>query len=412
MSETLKREMIVPRYLTQFSCVGPACPDTCCYGWQVPVEHETYTRLRDLPDRELKPLIKRALHRGEGKSGSQDFGYLSISKDASARCELLSDEGLCRLHAKCGETILPDICANYPRMTKSVAGAYEQFAMPSCPEVARLMIADPAAMALSVETQSVRQRMVLEIEQTGKTAANEEVRAFFLALLGADVLRVWQRLALSLLVAESLEQAMRAVAPDNDEHYAGVARAVLDDWQQRLADGSALDALAGWRRNPPLHLRALAAASRIRSEMHFNRPRYLALIGEALVALGLEGDEAAGDDEAFRRLERARLSDARDAALGRVLLNFAHIHYYPLQTSKGLAHEVRGLCLQFLMLRFWCAGLALARGGELSDADQAELVYLFYRTTVHYQDYLPRCMDAFEGAGLIQAEHWLLLLPD
>lgn len=412
MSQTITREMIVPRYLMHFQCIGPDCPDTCCYGWQIPVEHETYVRLKNLPDKELKPLIKQALHRGAGKSGSSDFGYLSIGKDPSAHCELLSGEGLCQLHAKCGEGVMPAVCANYPRMTKSVAGGYEQFAMPSCPEVARLIVEDQAAMSLLIQEQTVRSRMVTEIEATGKTPANEEVRAFFLTLLAADGLRLWQKLALSLLVAESLENAFAAAQPESDEHYASTVQAILTDWQQRLADGTALEALAPWRQNRSLHLHALAATSRIRSELPFNRPRYLELINEALAALGLDESAPCSDEEACQRIASAPLPEVSDEALGRLLLNFAYVHYYPLQTHDGLLHDVKMLCLQFLLLRFWVVGLSVARNAALTEPELTELIYLFYRAMVHQQDYLPRCMDEFARAGLVRFDQWLMLLPD
>jgi lysine-N-methylase len=34
--------MTMPRYVQSFECIVPACPDTCCSGWSVPIDHETY----------------------------------------------------------------------------------------------------------------------------------------------------------------------------------------------------------------------------------------------------------------------------------------------------------------------------------------------------------------------------------
>src|SRR5215813_7582033 len=33
------------RYMTRFSCIGPACEDNCCHDWKVSVDHTTHEKL-------------------------------------------------------------------------------------------------------------------------------------------------------------------------------------------------------------------------------------------------------------------------------------------------------------------------------------------------------------------------------
>ncbi|TCW33523.1 flagellin lysine-N-methylase [Gulbenkiania mobilis] len=405
MSVTRHLEVIAPAYLEKFSCLGPTCPDTCCYGWQVPVEHESYLKLMRLQDDPLKPLVKQALVRGPGKPGSDNFGMLKLGATREQPCALLSESGLCQLHATHGETMLPDVCSSYPRASKAVDGVMDQFASPSCPEVARLLVEDVDALDLRTSQQPVRK--YVEFRTTSMTPETmERLRSFFLGCMGATQLPVWQRLALQLLVAEAVE-GCTGLDTSKDAQIG----AVLDEWEGLLATGEALALLQDLPRHDLLHLKVLAAASRIRAELPFNRTRYLELLEEALQSLGVREDGGGAEADALvcERFAGTALTWEIDQALGRVLLNHCYTQHYPLGMPAG--KMVRVVVLHYLMLRFAAVGLTSARGRPLSHAELTELVYLFYRAQVHVPEYLSRCMAAFEGHGLQRTEHWLLLLP-
>ena len=40
------RKILVPDYISSFACIGSECEDTCCAGWQVPVDKVTYQKYR------------------------------------------------------------------------------------------------------------------------------------------------------------------------------------------------------------------------------------------------------------------------------------------------------------------------------------------------------------------------------
>ena len=41
-------EYHIPDYYRTFSCIGSACPDTCCGGWQIPIDRRSLARYRAL----------------------------------------------------------------------------------------------------------------------------------------------------------------------------------------------------------------------------------------------------------------------------------------------------------------------------------------------------------------------------
>ncbi len=392
--QNLRADMLVPAYLTRFSCLGPACPDNCCHGWRVDVEYDSYRRLQQLPDPELKPLLAVALKRGLGKRGSHNFGRLEMLADG--RCQLLQQDGLCSLHARCGETVLPNICATYPRSTLKVAGHYVQTASPSCPEVARLLVEDTDAVELTIEQRTARQQI---ISQKAGGELNENVRVLYLGVLGSQDIPLWQRLGLLLLIAEAIDAARLAPVAAGVTREEGIQR-VLDEWQYLLASGDAMQAVALWRRDDGLHLQLLAALSRLRTRWALTRRRYCELVGEA--ATGWDSGVPA---------ESALADLQMDEVLARVLYNHALGSYAPLGPEPSLVANTVLLCTQYLSLRFWWAGLALARGRALTVPEQAELLANYYREVMHNPAYLTECVRVLDEVGFAKPEHWLRVLP-
>ena len=61
-------EYVYPDYYRQFTCIGGECPDTCCAGWEIDIDEDSYAyynsvegpfskRLKEMyPDAQILPL--------------------------------------------------------------------------------------------------------------------------------------------------------------------------------------------------------------------------------------------------------------------------------------------------------------------------------------------------------------------
>ena len=43
-----KRIVLQPEYMKAFSCIGPACEDSCCIGLRVDLDKETYQKYKKI----------------------------------------------------------------------------------------------------------------------------------------------------------------------------------------------------------------------------------------------------------------------------------------------------------------------------------------------------------------------------
>lgn len=143
MSQQQARDGLSLKYVTEFSCIGDKCPDSCCHGWQVILDRKSYKKMEArIPADELRDVVKLT------ESGDKyDYARITMSDDGS--CPLLVDNGWCRLHRDYGEEVLSITCRTYPRQVSVMGQRTEMGLMLSCPEAARLCLLDPQGTALT-----------------------------------------------------------------------------------------------------------------------------------------------------------------------------------------------------------------------------------------------------------------------
>lgn len=126
-------------YMTGFRCIGPDCEDSCCTGWQVNLYQEDYYKIRGLHEEQGKlAFFDDAVQLPpEDQRRPDNFGNLEFGE--KARCCFL-DQGWCALQRDHGETMLPRVCATFPRAFYNLDDRLEMHGLLACPEVARLCL--------------------------------------------------------------------------------------------------------------------------------------------------------------------------------------------------------------------------------------------------------------------------------
>lgn len=121
----------VPEYYDEFSCIASRCKDSCCAGWEVDIDDESYEYYRSVEG----PFGDRLR---ESMFVAEDGGYRFKLKGPK-RCAMLNDNNLCDLYTALGEEALCEVCTEYPRFSL-VYGQVEQKALSlSCEEVGRIL---------------------------------------------------------------------------------------------------------------------------------------------------------------------------------------------------------------------------------------------------------------------------------
>lgn len=123
--------LYAPQYFKSFRCIASACRHSCCVGWQVRVDEETFYRYRTAKG-EIGERINAALV--EEKGGA----HIALRE---GKCPFLNKDGLCDIILSLGEGYLSDICTDHPRFRRFLRSRTEIGVGIACEEAARLILA-------------------------------------------------------------------------------------------------------------------------------------------------------------------------------------------------------------------------------------------------------------------------------
>lgn len=127
--------IIAPDYYKDFKCIADRCRHTCCVGWEVDIDSESFERFKDHCD------ISKHIN-------MDDHPHFSLLE--GERCPFLNDDGLCRMIISHGEEMLCQICRDHPRFRNYWTGSTEIGLGLVCEEAARLILGRETPMKLTV----------------------------------------------------------------------------------------------------------------------------------------------------------------------------------------------------------------------------------------------------------------------
>lgn len=220
-----------------FRCIAGACKDSCCIGWEIDVDEDSFQRFQAV-EGDFGERLRASIET------DPDGGHHYILKEGD-RCPFLNEKGLCEQILHCGEDILCEICAQHPRFFRMVGDTQEWGVGLACPEAARLLLSwEKVGLTESVTTLNDPFLDYLL-----------DVRDLLLGIAQKEELSLYQRLGLLLDTAENVQEQMdwgecdsEGILPENPSAVvcAGQGRGWLDrltelepidgEWSQALED--------------------------------------------------------------------------------------------------------------------------------------------------------------------------------
>ena len=124
----------VPYYFKDFECIASDCPDTCCAGWEIVIDGDTYNKYKTITGEFGERLHSEITHYEDGEPGFK----LKPNND----CPFLNKKKLCDIYSNLGKDHLCYTCKQFPRFTNEYGSLREVGLSISCPEAARLILKD------------------------------------------------------------------------------------------------------------------------------------------------------------------------------------------------------------------------------------------------------------------------------
>ena len=381
MKKMLTAAMLMPTCVSRFACIAGECEDTCCAGWGVTLDRDTFLHYQACPDPVLKPLFDQHVKRYAHSRSTQDHGHIELRGDDCRSCSLLSPERLCRVQERLGERALSDTCNHYPRTFHRLPGYHQASFTLSCPEAARLaLLAEDAFSFVEAELTVSQDFVALPRSRAGfPPEAMDEVRMLLFQVLRSPDLPLGQRLKVIGGFCERLTAQPGARARLD---LPGLVRSFEAD----LESGQAVAAAGGT--GELLDVQAQIATSiYLQGRDAFQSPHVRAVLAEVDRGLGIREGEApeaphlvAAYEEGRRRLDLALAPCPW--LLEHALANDFLREVFPWGQDTPMGHYAL-VVIRFALLRLMLAGRAAAREGLLSPSELAETVQAASRRYGH-----------------------------
>ena len=391
--------MLVPKYVTQFRCIGSNCSDTCCAGWGISIDQETFKDYRRVVHPTLKPLIRLHLKQVDNASFA-NHGKLGL-RASDSHCGLHSDDQSCAVQTYLGEEHLSDTCYIFPRTVNRLHDHFEQTLTLSCPEAARLALTqDNAFEFVSAEFTSRVSTVQAVIATHGfDFLAFEEVRAFCIRIFQTASLSNTERLAVLGWLCSQLDAL---VASNSHANVHGLVEELTE-----IIENDGLKPIVSQLANQhtvSVTLFSILFGAKLGNGNNDNQREVFKWVR---MGLGINTSEALDltaleENYLLGRTRLAECGDLFEKTLNRYLLNDLVREIFPWNQSTAMRHY-RRLLMRFGILRLMMCGVAACHEKPLNEKIMTQVVQVFCRLFQHSDKFssdAERTLAGLEWEGL------------
>ena len=162
----MKVNMFIPKYMLTFKCIGSACTDTCCAGWDINIDEDTYKKYTNCTG-ELKELVQGKIRENKNSYDYLNKGFMILK--VGNKCPFLNDNLLCDIHGGVGEENLCITCKRFPRVYNIIDDIYEKSGLASCPEICTKAFLNKDKMEFieieeSIDESAIEIRRIIDTE--------------------------------------------------------------------------------------------------------------------------------------------------------------------------------------------------------------------------------------------------------
>lgn len=403
--------VLMPRYVSEFCCIGSDCEELCCAVWNIDVDKKTYQKYRSLPAGKMKDLLNKHVKRNRRESG--DSKYAKICLDKEGFCPLLSPEMLCQIQLELGEEYLSDVCALFPRMTNHVDGKIEKSLSLSCPEVARIVLSDPEIIVFDVkeEPQNNRPLIIGQLSTHDKRIKGIQyfwdLRIFMIQLLQNRKYPLAERIFILgtfyLHVQNKLDSGQQDEIPTLIQTYQGL-----------IDKGDIIKSMKEIPVNTLFQLNLLKEImdERLGFGMHMKYREYLEQWVKGMNYTGGEdqAENARYYREAYENYYRPFIQK-HEHVLENYLVNYAYMSLTPFKHRIGVFNDYIFLVLHYALIKIHLVGIAAFHKGLNMDT-AIRFIQAFSKNIEHDKLYLSHIHHLLQENGLNTLTHMAMLLKE
>ena len=372
--------MQVPKYMNSFKCIGGACEDNCCIGWDVDIDKVTFAKYQKV----THPLMQRELKRyvkvnPEVYSDAINYAFAVLTPEK--HCTFLNADHLCMIQKHLGESYLSNVCSSFPRITNKIDGKLERSATPSCPEVMRLLSVSPDAMDLESIKDPISTPIInFDIKQNDKRFKGTLISELLAVRDGCLNIFKSDQLPLEIQLLNLGDFIMQITKMEKNNQLILIKEAIgkidIDSHNNTLSQTNLSDDFLKFSEMLIEHLELVGADDSI---------RYIELSERAI-----QGDVTIG----FERFEA--FNQSKPHILRNLIKNHIFKNLFPFSEGENVEQALWLLLSRYAMIKRQLIGLA-GFHNQLTTETVVEYLQVFSKVIEHHKHFESRTIETLKS---------------
>ncbi len=402
--------VLMPSYIQKFKCIGSVCEDTCCSGWRVEIDKDTFYKYKTSKAVTLKPLFNRYVKRNKNSKNNTDYGKIIMGEHR--RCPFLDKESLCSIQKNFGEDYLSNTCWSYPKIHNSIDDQIERIGVMSCPEIVRKALFNPEGIIFEKLEISIctKDAFVGRHKFLGESFVEKpekyfwEIRIMSLSILQNRKYPFDQRMVLLGMFFQNLMDAI-------ERNEVSDIPAMIDTFDDMLNSKVFDYDLKAIKFDPETQINVIRILMKIKKDSGVIGERYTKCFNETVEGLGFEQKEIATEALDYSMFKNFLLE--KEYLFENYVVSEFFRDMMPFGGYKTIWESYIFLCTMFSMVKIHLLGVSLNRG-KIDDEMVVEVVQSLSKEIMHNPFLFQSFIDVIKESGFSTLEYMALFtrFPD
>ena len=379
----------VPKYFKDFKCIASECEDTCCAGWGIVIDDETYKKYQKVEGDFGDRLRSEIVH-----DGGENIFVLKGND-----CPFLNENKLCDIYNEVGEDALCYTCKQYPRYMEEFGGLREIGISLSCPEAARIILRneEKAIFELSENEEEVSSyndinaKLYIELMQC---------RQIVLNILQNRNIDLNIRAAIVLLFVKEIQDKI-------DESEISDIKLVREKYSDDNYIKEAINSLEKYKNSEDDKYNNVHEYFNVFKGLKHINPNDPLGLDDAIRYFWQSED----DKEIYLYKNKAfnKYYEESIYKFEHILVYFIFRYFMKAVFDYDVSAKVKTAIVSYLMIRELCV-VRFTEEGELTDADIVDISHMYSKDIEHLEENIEALAEVFETNDVFAVDEMIRIL--
>ena len=364
---------------------------SCCIGWQINIDENTYKKYKKVKGVFGKEL-NNGINRIRSKSNKLEYGKMKL-KDK--RCYMLNEDNLCNVYINLGESYLCNTCKMYPRDINKYGEIYERNLYMSCPEVARYFFKHKGDFYFNMDEEELsdldKDYIMNKIYDEKLYNFLWDARSLAMEIIQFKEIEIWKRIIFLKILTDKVQ---KLIDEENYENYEKVLNAFRDE----ITKIDVINSLDKITLVSNVKINFIKAVVDVSEKVAIDKIKYINLLEEYKKLFKSDNENNFNniikEEDKFNKYLKEK-----ENIIENLLIYLIYKHFMNALYTKDLNEEINNIIISYAMIKMLLLGRWYKNNKSLSEEDFVEVFYVFSRVIEHNKMFLNKIYEGVKEVG-------------